>query len=307
MKTIALAITLMLHVTGLWTHLPASTRNHLTAADTGATAAATFAAGIHLTPVSSLALPVQTGTEPLTIPATAAYAADLTTGTPLYQQASTKRLPIASVTKMITCLVILSRHSVEEKVTVPKLPAYEPADETLGLRTGETYRLGDLVTAALVPSDNDAADTLALYDVGSIAKFTARMNAKMAQWGIPDTHFASASGLQDTGNFASAASLAKIAGLALANPDIRGIIKLTNATISSTAGRVFNLTSTNELLAGGQFYGIKTGYTQAAGECFVGLARINGHEVVTVVLGAEDRFGATQTLANWISHNWQWL
>jgi D-alanyl-D-alanine carboxypeptidase len=140
-----------------------------------------------------------------------------------------------------------------------------------------------------------------------MAKFTARMNAKMAQWGISDTHFASASGLQDTNNYASAAALSKIAGLALANPNIRDIVKLTNATISSSAGRVFNLTSTNELLAGGEFYGIKTGYTPAAGECFVGLTRINGHEVVTVVLGAGDRFGATQTLANWISRNWQWL
>jgi D-alanyl-D-alanine carboxypeptidase (penicillin-binding protein 5/6) len=91
------------------------------------------------------------------------------------------------------------------------------------------------------------------------------------------------------------------------NPFIRTTVGYTNATIISSAGRRFDVTNTDTLLSGGNFYGIKTGYTLAAGQCFLGLTRINGHEVVTVILGSSDRFGASQALAGWIDRNWQWL
>jgi len=158
-----------------------------------------------------------------------------------------------------------------------------------------------------VPSGNDAADALAIIDASSVPKFAARMNAKMTEWGIADTHFASPSGLQDAGNYTTAAALAKIASLALASPDLAKTVKFINVSFTSSTGRVYNLKTTNDLLASGQFYGIKTGYTLAAGECFVGLTRVNGHEVITVVLGAGSRFEATTTLTNWIGHNYQWL
>jgi D-alanyl-D-alanine carboxypeptidase (penicillin-binding protein 5/6) len=133
------------------------------------------------------------------------------------------------------------------------------------------------------------------------------MNAKTAEWGITDTHFTNPTGLQDAGNYASAEALTKIAGLSLASPLTRQTIRQSSATITSGGGRVIPLQTTNKLLDSGKYYGIKTGYTPAAGECFVGLTRIQGHEVITVVLGAGDRFGTTQTLTNWIGRNWQWL
>jgi D-alanyl-D-alanine carboxypeptidase (penicillin-binding protein 5/6) len=177
----------------------------------------------------------------------------------------------------------------------------------VGLQPGETYTVGDLVRAALINSGDDAADALALMDAGSEAKFVSDMNAKMSAWGIAGIHFSNPSGLKDQDNYATAAAVAKIAELALSSSFIRQTVSQQEATITSTSGRTINLSTTDNLLATGQFYGIKTGYTPAAGECFVGLTRIDGHEVVTVVLGAGDRFGATQTLTNWISRNWQWL
>jgi serine-type D-Ala-D-Ala carboxypeptidase (penicillin-binding protein 5/6) len=307
MKTIALMVTLALHTTGLWPHLSAHTRTALTHRTTSIGAAAQPSATAKTVAMPLTALPIRTTTTPLSLNAASAIAIDRTTATTLYAKNSGAKRPIASVTKLITALVILSRHSPSERITIPTLPEYPVEAETIGLKAGDTFRLGDILEAALVPSANDAADALAIYDAGSVTKFAARMNLKMHEWGIDDTRFVSASGLQDTGNYASAASLAKIASLALINPTLASTVTHTSATITSGQGRVYNLTTTNELLASGKFYGIKTGYTLAAGECFVGITRVNGHEVITVVLGADSRFGATTTLTNWIGQNWQWL
>jgi D-alanyl-D-alanine carboxypeptidase (penicillin-binding protein 5/6) len=304
LKSLALIVTLMLHATGLWNHVPSSTRSTLTAATSSSGHTASLPVGHDL---SANPLAFRVGNQPLHLDAAGAFAIDATTGTVLYSQDPTKHLPIASVTKMITAVVIMSRHSPDETVTIPKLPTYDTAAETIGLIPGENYRLGDLVEAALIPSGNDVADALAIFDAGTITKFAARMNAKMAEWGITDTRFSNPSGLQDSDNYAAAEALAKVAQLALINPFLRDTVSKSQVSFTSATDRTFNLTTTNQLLATGKFYGIKTGYTPAAGECFVGLTRINGHEVITVVLGANDRFGTTQTLANWIERNWEWL
>jgi D-alanyl-D-alanine carboxypeptidase (penicillin-binding protein 5/6) len=303
-KTIILLIILGLQTTGIWDNLSDTHRFKLSSA------AATHAAPAEQVAIARPALapiPVQVGQATLKLKTASALAVDTASGTVLHSQDPGIQRPIASISKLVTCLVILSRHSADEIVTVPELPSYVQGAELMGLVKGEKYRLGDLVTAALVPSANDAADTLAIYDSGSVPKFAAQMNLKMKQWGIVGTNFTSPSGLNEDNNYATATALAKVAQLALTNPTIREIVLLTNATISSTTGRSFSFTSTNRLLASGAFYGIKTGYTQLAGECFVGLTRINGHEVITVVLGAENRFGASQELANWIGSNWKWL
>ena len=308
MKTLALLIILALHSTGIWGRVSESTRAQVASRASGIAAGATIYAGSTApSPGPIQPLPIRMTTDTLTLGAASAIAIDKDTATVLYSKNADARRPIASVTKLITALVILSRHSPTEKITIPTLPTYPKEAETIGLVPGETFTLSDILEAALVPSANDAADALAIYDAGSVTKFAARMNTKMSEWGISDVRFVSASGLQDDGNYASAAALAKIANLAITNPAVAKIVKYTTVTISSSTGRTYNLSSTNDLLASGRFYGIKTGYTLAAGECFVGLTRVNGHEVITVVLGADSRFGATTTLTNWIGRSWQWL
>jgi len=242
----------------------------------------------------------------LTSASVTAYAVDAATMTPLYAQNETTPRPIASVTKLMTLLVVLSGHKLSDTVTIGQLPAYDQADELLGLVPGQVFSVGDLAAAALVASANDAADALASYDAGNEAAFIKKMNIRAAEWGINGAHFGSATGLTDQDNLVSAVALAKIAKLALVNPTITSLVKLPSATIADHAGRSYTLKTTDDLLATGQFYGIKTGYTDAAGQCFVGLTRINGHNIITVVLGSSDRFGDTTRLANWIQGAWQW-
>ena len=303
MKFLALMVTLALHLTGLWPHVQANTRSRLAAAvSTGSLRPQPVPVSLWTGP-----LPTRTGSDPLHVDAVSAIAVDLGTGTTLYEQNASATRPIASITKLATSLVALSRHQPTDEMKIPTLPVYNPDDSLVGLRPGETYSIGDLVRAALINSGDDAADALALGDTGSETKFVDEMNAKMSTWGIAGVHFSNPSGLKDQDNYATADSVAKIAELALTSSFIRQTISQQQATITSTDGHTIDLNTTDNLLASGQFYGIKTGYTPAAGECFVGLTRIDGHEVVTVVLGAGDRFAATQTMANWISRNWQWL
>lgn len=304
MKTIALAIALVLHVTGLWPHISQHARDRL--ANT-ATARLDAAPTPSATTATNLALPIRTATpDTITFPQdTSIVAIDRASATTLYAQNPTKSRSIASITKIVTILVILSRHSPDESVTIGNLPTYEPGAALIGLQPGETYRLADLVRAALIPSANDAADALAIYDSGNLTRFAAQMNLKMSAWDIPGTRFTNPSGLQD--NYASADALARIALLALQNPFIHDTVSHSSVSLTSTAGRTLTDVSTNQLLATGRYYGIKTGYTLSAGECFLGLTRINGHDVITVILGSSDRFGATEQLVTWIGKNYQWL
>jgi len=302
MTSIALIVALALQMTGIWPHLGSETH-------TGIARAATVRPTIQPpAPKEAFSVPVPTSQVPLKLKPTASvYAFDRVTAMPLYSQNVDQKRPIASITKLITVMVILDRHQAADKVTIGKLPDYDTAAETIGLHEGEIFTVGDLVTAALVPSANDAADALAIYDSGSVSAFTGLMNAKMAQWHITGTHFSNATGLIDDGNYATARALGQIGTLAMKQALIAADIKLSTVSITSAGGRSFNLTNTNRLLATGDFYGIKTGYTEASGECFIGITKIGGHEVVTVLLGADDRFGDTQSLVNWIGQSWQWL
>ena len=294
--TVLLAV--ILQLANVWTRVPAQIQTRL--AITTQPPATTYQ--------SSPAVPIASvSPSPINLEAgTSAYAIDVASGQVLYALNDSKPRPIASVTKLMTVMVALSQLKPNAIVTVGQLPTYDTADETMGLETGEEFHVIDLVKAALMPSDNDAADALAIATSGSLTKFYAAMNAKAAEWGITGAHFASATGLTDQNNLVSAQALSKIAMLDLTNPTIAKIVDTPNDTITDTVGRTFHLSTTDDLLATGQFYGIKTGYTEAAGECFVGLTKINGHQIITVVLGSSDRFGETGTLVNWIGYNWTW-
>jgi serine-type D-Ala-D-Ala carboxypeptidase (penicillin-binding protein 5/6) len=305
MKTLALMIAFVLQTTGLWSHMPVETRTKLSQAAVPAPASL---APETVRRLGSLALPLRHGAgTPAFAASMSILAIDRATATPLYQQQDTKRRPIASLTKLVTALVILDRHDPSDQVTVPTLPTYDPAYAQIGLIAGETYRWGDLVRAALVPSANDAADALALADSGTQAEFAALMNRKLSTWGIEDARFTNPSGLEDDGNYATAQAMGEIARLALAHPFIREATGFAQISLTSSRGRTLTAVTTNKLLASGGFYGIKTGYTVAAGECYIGLTKVAGHEVITVVLGSADRFGDTQTLINWIGRNYTWL
>ncbi len=240
------------------------------------------------------------------ITAPGALIVDLETMTTLYAKDAQTPRPIASLTKLATVMSVLDHRRPDEVLTIPALPTYNLADERMGLVPGEKLSVRDLVRASLIPSANDAADALAIADAGSQKAFIDKMNAKMRKWGIGEVKFASTSGLVDEGNTASPAALAKLAKLALANPTIAETTKVQSLMINDTAGRAFELRTTNRLLADPRFSGIKTGYTPAAGQCFIGLAEVNGRRVITVILGSQDRFGETQRLVDWVQSSYTW-
>lgn len=251
--------------------------------------------------------PVRTGTSQLGLGAVAVIAQDVASNAVLYQKNTNSQLPIASITKLATALVILQRHSLDEVVTIPSLPAYGAGDEHMGLVPGEKLTVGDLLKATLIQSANDAADALAIADAGTKTAFSARMNRLISAWGLEHTRFSNPSGLSDEGNYSSAADLAKLAKLALLNPTLRQIVTQSTATIADSSGKSFVLKNTNKLLSDSRFHGVKTGYTLASGQSFIGLATINGHDVITVVLNSPDRFGETAALADWLQKEYLWL
>ncbi len=260
------------------------------------------------TSLQTVALPVRIpGHSSLVLPVRSAIAIDQVTGTVLYEQAADTQLPIASLTKLATALVTLAHYQPTDIITIPPLPPYQAADARAGLVPGDHFTVQQLIAALLIPSANDAADALAISQSGSITDFAEAQNAKLASWGIAATHLSNASGLTDDNNYSTARDLSKIANLVLESTLIRETIGQSSAAITSQEGRSYQLQTTNQLLSTKEFHGIKTGYTAAAGQCYIGLASINGHEVITVVLGAADRFGNTKTLTDWITSSWQWL
>lgn len=257
-------------------------------------------------PAQASVQPLKTGGQNLSLKAKAAIAIDKASGRVLYTQNADAKLPIASITKLATVVTTMHNHRLDQIVTIPKLPSYKPEDEVVGLQAGERYSIRDLITAALVGSGNDAADALAIMDSGSKEAFSTNMNQLLNEWGIKDVQFSNPSGLSDVGNSASARAVAQMGLLVTHNSDVSKLINTKSTTITSQGGRILPITTTNQLLQSGRFSGIKTGYTLAAGECFVGLANIDGHQVVTVVLGSPDRFGESNQLAEWITRNYQW-
>ena len=305
MKSFALAISLLLHATGLWSHTEPNAREHLTNQALGQPVLADIP---RLEPVvSNAGIPFKQNDIGLDLGAKATLAVDTTTMLPLYSKNADAKVPIASITKTVTALTILQRHALDEVVTIKKLPIYAPEDDTMGLTEGDTLTVRQLVQAAMIKSANDAADALALWDAGTIPKFTVHMNNALKGWGITDSHFASSSGLQDINNFATASDLARIGKLILTNSFIKSTVNTSHINITSGQNHVFELNNTNILLENGRLYGIKTGYTVASGECLLGITTIHDHPVITVILGSNDRFGDTVRLINWIGSSYQWL
>jgi D-alanyl-D-alanine carboxypeptidase (penicillin-binding protein 5/6) len=176
----------------------------------------------------------------------------------------------------------------------------------LGLIPGQKFKLGELIEAALIPSANDAADALALFDAGTIDGFNGKMNDLITDWGISDSRFTSASGLNETGQAVSALSLAKLAKLAITNQTIAQTVSQSLGIVTDLSGTSYRVTSTNRLLSDPRVKGIKTGFTPAAGQSLVVLAMIRGRPVITVMLNSPDRFGETLNLIDWVERTYQW-
>jgi serine-type D-Ala-D-Ala carboxypeptidase (penicillin-binding protein 5/6) len=217
------------------------------------------------------------------------------TGEVLAQKRAWARVPIASITKLMTVLVALDHAQWNDVVRV-RADAADVGESTVNLRAGERITVGDLVKAALIQSANDAADALADYiGDGNDAAFIKLMNAKAGTLGLTRTHFTRPDGLDARGHYSTALDVTRLAEAAMEIPRIRAVVRLRTSSISG--GR--RLHTWNDLL--GVFrglYGVKTGHTSGAGWCEVAAVRRGGVTLYTTVLGSPTRSQRNTDLAS---------
>lgn len=243
---------------------------------------------------------VQQGRPPQ-VSAAAAAVVDLDSGITLYAEDADVPRPPASTVKIMTALLVLRNADIREEVVV-SANAAATGGSRMGLVAGERLTVLDLLYGLLLPSGNDAAVALAEHVAGSEAAFVAQMNLMAAQLGLERTRFANPHGLDADGQYTSATDLVRIARAALAYPVFVQIVGSARARV---AGR--DLTNTNELLASYPAAdGIKTGTTDAAGECLIASVSRRGHRLVVVVLGSRNRYADARALLNYAQAGWRW-
>ena len=212
---------------------------------------------------------------------------DVHSGQVLWQHDAGRRLPIASLTKMITALIIARRDRPDERVLItPQALAYKGSGIGV-LPKGKQIPLRDLFDGLLLVSGNDAAIALAQHDSGSVPAFVRRMNAWRGRLGLGCSHFSSPSGILDEGNYSCPRDLAVLARADLANQRIRRVVGARHARFPfPVKGGYLDLYNNNPFILMGMkgITGLKTGYTDAAGRCYVTTRRRHGHELGVVLL-----------------------
>ena len=258
-------------------------------------------------PAGSDGAPVPAGPE---VRAKAALLMEKTTGEILYESNARAVLAPASVTKVMTLLLIqeaLDEGTIGKETRVPvSAAAAGMGGSQVYLKEREELTVHEMLKAIAVASANDACVAMAEYLAGSEAAFVERMNARAAELGMEDTVFRNCTGLPAEGHHTSARDIALMSrALILDHPDIR---TYTGIWIDSLRDGTFQLSNTNKLI---RFYpgatGLKTGSTDAALYCLSATAEREGMELIAVILGAptsQDRFNGARDLLNYGFSGW---
>lgn len=255
---------------------------------------ATTQIGLQSLPISapsSVTAALQNGLAKKTLSASGIVIMDLGSGQQLYSKGGQTPRPLASLTKLMTALIIVETHPLDEWVKVPK--DVEGVEDAKFVKTGEEYRVGDLLTALLVNSANDAAVALAVHHSGSVHAFATEMNIRAHLLGLTHTSFRNPIGFDDPDQYSSPQDIAWLATFVLRNPEIRKRMSMASATIASKDGRELALTQTHALLSGSGLSPViagKTGTTDEAGQCLLSIVKEGEREYVVVLLGSQDRY-----------------
>jgi serine-type D-Ala-D-Ala carboxypeptidase (penicillin-binding protein 5/6) len=216
---------------------------------------------------------------------------NLSTGQVLWEHNAYVRLPIASLTKMMTALLTVQAAPPDAPVLITRQAVDMPGSKVGVLPRGRHVRLQSLLYGLLLPSGNDAAVALAQHVAGSVSKFVARMNEEAAKLGLGCTRFSSPSGYYNAHNFSCAADLAVLAHVDMQQPRIASVMGTYSAVLPfPIKGGKLYLYNNNPLL----IYkypgvtGMKTGQTEAAGRCLVATAERHGVRLGAIVLNSED-------------------
>lgn len=223
------------------------------------------------------------------IKASALYMVELKSGRVLLEKNSTRRLPPASLTKIMTALVALDAAPLQEVVKIDRRAIIHHSSNHF--RAGEQFLLRDLLTAMLVASANDACEAIAWHIGGDGKRFVAMMNERARKLGLNDTHFSNPCGFDAPGHFSTAADLATLTKQALQQPFFSMMVRTLARDISTVDGtRRMSLHSTNELLVDPDVNGVKTGYTSKAGRCLIASMFKDGQRLLLVALNMMDQW-----------------
>ena len=254
-------------------------------------------------------LPVRADAVDMQVPGKSALLMDMATGTVLYEQNPHEKLAPASVTKVMTMLLIMEdidsgKIKWEDMVTTSDAAAAKGGSQVY-LKVGETMTVSDMVKSIAVSSANDCACAMVEHIAGSEAAFVERMNQRAKELGMNDTNFVNCTGLDDAENakehLTSAYDIAVMSRELMKNhPDIQ---KFTTIWMDTVRGGAFGLSNTNKLV---RFYrgatGLKTGFTSGAGYCLSATAERDGLGLIAVVMGAEtsqERFAACKSMLDY--------
>ena len=243
------------------------------------------------------------------LPVKSAILMDVATGTILYEQDAHTPLAPASVTKVMTMLLIMEAIDSgaigwQDMVTASESAAAKGGSQ-IYLKVGEQMSVADMVKAIAVSSANDCACAMAEHIAGSEAAFVEKMNSRAKELGMNDTHFVNCTGLDDDAAAADHKTSAHDIGvmsreLLKNHPDIK---KYTTIWMDTLRNGTFGLSNTNKMV---RFYpgatGLKTGFTSKAGYCLSSSAQRDGMELVAVVMGAKtsaERFSACKSLLDY--------
>ena len=244
--------------------------------------------------ITLVLLPFPAQAAALTVAGKSSLLMDVATGTVLQESNAHEKLAPASVTKVMTMLLIMEavdsgKIAMTDTVTASEAAAAKGGSQ-IYLKVGETMSVSDMLKSIAVSSANDCACAMAEHIAGSEEAFVAQMNARAAELGMKDTHFVNCTGLDDGANAAehktSAYDIAVMSRELLKNhPDIK---KFTTIWMDTVRNGTFGLSNTNKLV---RFYqgatGLKTGFTSGAGYCLSATAQRDGMELIAVVMGAD--------------------
>lgn len=220
-------------------------------------------------------------------------------------------LPIASLTKLMTALVVMSELSLDTEVTVSQNAA-STAGSTMNLVAGEVILVEDLLKGLLISSGNDAAVALAEASSGSVDDFVVLMNERTKTLGLYDTTFFDPAGL-DAGNSSSAFEVAHLAKQVFRDPFLSSIMREKEMMVSSVNGAIRHpLKNTNRLLGtdiADRIIAGKTGTTLQAGQCLISFFNVQDgtdRTIMTIILGSPDRYGEVKQLIDWVDQSFSW-
>ena len=224
---------------------------------------------------------------------------DVDTGRVLWRHDATRVLPIASLTKMMTALVVNDRVPRHARVKITRQALAYQGSGVGVLPKGKKVKVEPMLYGLLLPSGNDAAIALAQRAAGTVPRFVGAMNARAQEMGLVCSHFTSPSGFYDAGNHSCASDLAMLARAILRVPRLARIVRTRQIVLPfPIKGHKLYLYNNNPLLAQGYpgTTGVKTGYTVAAGQCLVATARRGSIQLGVILLHSPNSYDQARRL-----------